>query len=72
VNVRVLGGLRVDKTLLRQAAVNARPATDEELRRALPPLKPHNLVDRLRQWLASSRRTIVRGLNGLERPHIGR
>lgn len=51
VNVQVLGGLRVDKTLLRQAALNARPATDEELRRALPPLKPRSLADRLRQWL---------------------
>ena len=51
VNVRVLGGLRVDKTLLRQAALDARPATDDELRRALPPLEPSNLVDRLRQWL---------------------
>ncbi|MFJ8581787.1 hypothetical protein [Micromonospora sp. NPDC093277] len=51
VNVQVLGGLRVDKTLLRQAALNARPATDDELRRALPPLKPHGVIDRLRQWL---------------------
>ena len=51
VNVRVLGGLRVDKTLLRQAALDARPATDEELRRVLPPLEPSNLVDRLRQRL---------------------
>ncbi|MGI5490193.1 hypothetical protein [Microtetraspora malaysiensis] len=51
VNVRVLGGLGVDKMVLRQAALNARPATEEELRRALPPLEPHTLVDRLRQWL---------------------
>lgn len=51
VNVRVLGGLRVDKPLLRQAALDARPATDEELARALPPLKPVKLVDRFRQWL---------------------
>jgi hypothetical protein len=51
VNVRVLGGLRVDKPLLRHAALDARPATDEELARALPPLKPVKLVDRFRQWL---------------------
>lgn len=51
VDVRVVGGLRVDKTLLRQAALDARPATDAELRRALPPLKPRNPVDRLRLWL---------------------
>jgi hypothetical protein len=37
VNVRVLGWLRVDKPLLRKAALDARPATDEELARALPP-----------------------------------
>ncbi|MFI5832686.1 hypothetical protein ACIA5A_03315 [Micromonospora sp. NPDC051300] len=50
-NVRVMGGLRVDRALLRQAALDARPATDEELRRALPPLQPRNLVDHLRRWL---------------------
>ena len=33
VNVRVLGGLLVDRTLLRKAAQEARPATDEELSR---------------------------------------
>lgn len=52
-NVRVLGGLRVDRSLLRQAALDARPATDEELRRALPPLEPREPIDHLRRWLRS-------------------
>jgi hypothetical protein len=51
VDVEVFGGLRVDKALLRQAALAARPATDDELRRVLPPLKPSTPVDRLRRWL---------------------
>ncbi|MER7893073.1 hypothetical protein ABTX15_24955 [Micromonospora sp. NPDC094482] len=51
VNVRIMGGLRVDHALLRQAALNARPATDEELRRAVPPLEAREPLDRLRQWL---------------------
>lgn len=51
VNVLVVGGLQVDKKLLRNAALDARPATDEELRRTLPPLEPRDYVDRLRQWL---------------------
>jgi hypothetical protein len=34
--VRVTGGLGVDRNLLRDAAVSARPATDEELRTMLP------------------------------------
>src|SRR5204862_6314405 len=51
VNVQVMGGLLVDKALLRRAALDARPATDEELRRMLPPPKPYGRVDRLRQWL---------------------
>ncbi|MEV4757544.1 hypothetical protein AB0J86_20865 [Micromonospora sp. NPDC049559] len=51
VNVRVLGGPRVDRTLLRQAAVAARPATDAELRRALPAPTPRGALDRFREWL---------------------
>ena len=51
VNVWVLGGVRVDKALLRQAALDARPATDDELRNAVPPLPAHTPVQRLRQWL---------------------
>lgn len=53
VNVRVLGGLRTDRALLRQATLDARPATDDELRRALPPPRPHSFLDRLRQWVRS-------------------
>lgn len=37
VEVRVTGGLGVDRDLLRDAAVSARPATDEELLATLPP-----------------------------------
>jgi hypothetical protein len=45
------GGLRTDRALLRQATLDARPATDDEPSRALPPLRPRNLLDRPRQWL---------------------
>ncbi|MFI9589214.1 hypothetical protein [Nonomuraea sp. NPDC052265] len=51
VTVQVLGGLRVDARLLRQATLDARPATDDELRRALPPLEPSTGLDRFRRWL---------------------
>jgi hypothetical protein len=51
VDVRVMGGLRVSKALLHQAALDARPATDDELARALPPLAPRNFLDRLRRLL---------------------
>ncbi|MFI6918752.1 hypothetical protein ACIBIZ_02270 [Nonomuraea spiralis] len=51
VNVRVLGGLRSDGKLLRQAALDARPATDGELRRVLPPPGPSTVLDCLRRWL---------------------
>ncbi|MBL7522530.1 hypothetical protein I6A84_31705 [Frankia sp. CNm7] len=51
VNVRVLGGPQVAKELLRQATLTARPATDEELRRILPPPRPHGRLERLRHWL---------------------
>jgi hypothetical protein len=37
VNVSVLGGVGVDRAVLRRAALDARPVTDEELLRALPP-----------------------------------
>jgi hypothetical protein len=54
VDVAVLGGLRVDPALLRRAVLDARPATDDELRRGLPaapPRAPHTGMDRFRQWL---------------------
>ncbi|MEU8317202.1 hypothetical protein AB0C33_02435 [Nonomuraea sp. NPDC048881] len=51
VTVQVLGGLRVDAEPLRRAALDARPATDAELRRLLPPLEPRTPLDRLRRWL---------------------
>lgn len=50
-SVQLVGGLRVDKALLRQATLNARPATDDEIRRLFPAAKPHGIVDRLRQRL---------------------
>ncbi|MFI6816590.1 hypothetical protein ACIBG7_29595 [Nonomuraea sp. NPDC050328] len=50
-DVRVEGGLKVAGTLLRQAALDARPVTDAELRRILPPLKPGDHLDRFRRWL---------------------
>ncbi|MFC4046171.1 hypothetical protein ACFO1B_47810 [Dactylosporangium siamense] len=37
VNVSVLGGVGVDRAVLRRAALDARPVTEEELLRALPP-----------------------------------
>jgi hypothetical protein len=50
VDVKVYGGLRTDRALLRRAALDARPATDDELSHALPPLRPSSLTQRLRQW----------------------
>jgi hypothetical protein len=50
-DVTVMGGMRVDRALLRQAAVAARPATDAELSRVVPPLRPSRPVDYLRQLL---------------------
>lgn len=35
-----MGGLAVDRNLLRDAATSARPATDEELMTILPPAQP--------------------------------
>ncbi|SBT41838.1 hypothetical protein [Micromonospora auratinigra] len=49
--VHALGGLGVDRALLRRTALAARPATDAELRRALPLPPPHGLVGGLRYWL---------------------
>ncbi|MFE9206402.1 hypothetical protein [Micromonospora sp. NPDC007230] len=51
VNVRVTGGVSVDRALLRQVALAARPATDAELLRALPPAPADGPLDRLRTWL---------------------
>ncbi|MDQ3787040.1 MAG: hypothetical protein M3422_07335 [Actinomycetota bacterium] len=48
--VRVMGGLGVDRNVLRDAAVSARPATDDELMTILPPAPPpdeHSVIDRL-------------------------
>ncbi|MEV4639045.1 hypothetical protein AB0J80_17000 [Actinoplanes sp. NPDC049548] len=49
--VQVVGGLRVDPAVLRKAVGEARPATDEELGRALPQLPARTVGDRLRSWL---------------------
>ncbi|WP_432958351.1 hypothetical protein [Micromonospora haikouensis] len=51
VDVQVTGGMAVDRALLRRAVLAARPATDEELLRALPPPPPDGPLDRLRTWL---------------------
>jgi hypothetical protein len=50
IEVRALGGLGVDRNLLRDAALSARPATDEELRTILPPVPPRErtFMDRLK------------------------
>lgn len=53
VDVRVMGGLHVDRALLRQAVQAARPATDAELRRVLPELPSHGPLGRFAQWLRS-------------------
>ncbi|MGW0515958.1 hypothetical protein [Crossiella sp. NPDC003009] len=53
--VRVLGSLGVDRKLLREAALAARPATDAELLDILPPDRRHqpSPLDRLRQFARS-------------------
>jgi len=51
VPVQVMGGLRVDRALLRQAALAARPATDAELSRALARPPRTGPSERLRRWL---------------------
>lgn len=51
VHVHVTGGLRVDRAFLRQVAHAARPATDAELLRALPPPPATGPLDILRRRL---------------------
>ncbi|WP_328375525.1 hypothetical protein OHQ88_13290 [Micromonospora zamorensis] len=51
VDVGVTGGVSVDRSLLRDAALAARPASEDELLRALPPPPDRDLLDRLRAWL---------------------
>lgn len=51
--VQVMGGLGVDRSLLRDAAVSARPATDPELMIILPPAPPpaqRTFMDRLKEF----------------------
>ena len=50
-NVYAMGGVGVDRALLRRAALDARPVTDEELLRSLPPVPGKGPLDRLRRWL---------------------
>ena len=50
-DVLVEGGVRADRTLLRQAARDARRATDEELRRVLAPVTADSFVERVREWV---------------------
>ncbi|NYH40383.1 hypothetical protein HNR22_000110 [Micromonospora jinlongensis] len=45
VNVEVAGGVSVSRSLLREAALAARPASEDELLRALPPLPDRDLLD---------------------------
>ncbi|MGX6604731.1 hypothetical protein ACWKSP_21755 [Micromonosporaceae bacterium Da 78-11] len=49
--VRVIGGLGVDKDLLRRTVLQARPATDQELVRGLPAPRDRTVVQRFRGWL---------------------
>ncbi|PYC74965.1 hypothetical protein C7C45_03505 [Micromonospora arborensis] len=51
VDVGVTGGVSVGRELLRDAALSARPASEDELLRALPPPPDRDLLDRLRAWL---------------------
>lgn len=51
--VTVTGGLGVDRALLRDAALSARRATDDELTAMLPPAPPPpttTVMDRARIW----------------------
>jgi hypothetical protein len=52
-NVYAMGGVSVPDALLRRAALDARPVTDEEYRRSRPPPvpAPPGPLDRLRRWL---------------------
>jgi hypothetical protein len=51
VHVVTTGGVSVDRALLRRATLDARPATDAELLRALPEPGGRGPLDRLRGWL---------------------
>ena len=51
VNVAVTGDVSVNRSLLRDAALAARPASQDELLRALPLPPDRDLLDRLRAWL---------------------
>ncbi|MET7425511.1 hypothetical protein [Dactylosporangium sp. NPDC005555] len=51
VNISVMGGLAVDRTLLRRAALDARPATDEEILGSMPPVPEQSFLERLRARL---------------------
>ncbi|GIJ13195.1 hypothetical protein ACFFMR_25945 [Micromonospora andamanensis] len=51
VDVGVTGGVAVGRSLLRDVALAARPASEDELLRALPPPPDRDLLDRLRAWL---------------------
>jgi hypothetical protein len=53
VTVIVVGGLRVDRALLRQAALDARPATYDELFLNLSPAPTKTRLDRILDWLRS-------------------
>ncbi|MEV0999626.1 hypothetical protein [Nonomuraea sp. NPDC050202] len=53
VDVRVMALAEADRTLLRQAALSARPATDAELLRGLPPWTPDDAGARFHRWLHS-------------------
>jgi hypothetical protein len=51
INVVVTGGSLVDRSVLRQVALDSRPASDDELLRALKPPKATSLLGQLRRWL---------------------
>jgi len=57
-SVVVIGGVSVDRQLLRQAAVATRAPTEAELLRALPPAPSHGLFDKFRDFLGR----LLRGL----------
>jgi hypothetical protein len=50
-NVYAMGGVGVEKALLRRAVLDARPVTDAELLHSLPPVPKKGLLDKLRAWL---------------------
>mgnify|MGYP001259221190 CR=1 FL=1 len=55
VTVYAPGGLGVDRALLRTVILDARPASDDELLRALPPPPSTGGLDQLRRWLRGDR-----------------